>query len=695
MAAPKSWGWNFALLGGLTVGTLILEWVLHNRPTGIELAYASHRLFQRELIMEDPPITLVDISDLEVGEAGTPRQELQDLLMAIASHNPKAIGVDIDFSPDESGHVDLVDPDFFARWLRLTQNSKVQVFLGVGRTVGVEGSGWLGSSEYQKMAAAILIPKDTRKLVYSVGPKDKLDGPAPLRSFSAALARAYGEAPPGKFVNWLAEMGLIARFLPRPVGNLVLEEYPVNYSSIGALPTFRTTSADFIRNPAIKPFIEDRVVIVGDVALARDTFPVEGREKAYAGAMLHASGTATLIKRPLYEVTGLGRFALTILLMIVTFLPVFFRRWVAGEKRGWLEHLHGTMIVVYTVVFAFGFAWFMRSTNIVWDGFFLALFALALHRPVEDAVEWIMEKRERPKSAAAAVLLVVLSATTANAQEKVGYISALSGPVSYQRKGTANIRKLAAKDVAEAIYAGDRLKCDRGGSAWLQIGRKSQQLTSSSEWFTVPPWNEPVSLQAQAALAAATVPAARRKSAVLANAFRVLAPVNGSNAVLRTLTLRWRPGTADCPITASVDDANGKRIWLESGIPAPEGRLDSNALRAALRDADGPFDLHLADACKNQASVSFDVLASEDVALLQSDLKAWDAEATDPLFRHLGRAGMYSQHRLFLEVAEEYEKALALAPDSAALLARTIEAHDRNGNVPRSRELAARLPADH
>lgn len=691
-AASHSMKWDLTLFAGLTISALALELTIPHTQVGRELAEASHRWFQSGLTPANVPVTLVDISDLENGPTGASRRELEDLLRAVAGQAPKAIGLDIDFSPEELGHVDPVDPQFFQ--LCLSLRKRVPIFLGVGRTVGGKAADWLGAPEYQEMAAAVQIPKDTRKLLYSIRVGDE---PTELRSLSAALAQAYGVTSTGGFVNWLANLGLIERRSRRELDkDVFVEEFPANYSSIGSFLTFRTKSKDFISDPAMTPFIRGRVVIVGAVAEALDKFNIAGKENPYAGVELHASGAVTLISRPLFDVTHFGRVVLTIVLMIATFIPVFaVRIWARARSHHptLVEHLHGTLIIVYTIGLAIGFGFLMRSTDIVWDGFFLAFFALALHRPVEDVVAWILKSRDRTRSAAA-VLLFVVSGVTASAQE-VGQVIEFRGDVSYQRPGESATRLVARRNVLDKIFVGDRLKCEPGGWAKLLIGDTTKQLTPSSGWFTVPALKKVVSAKVREAIDQAFRIGAVPRAVVLPGALRVLAPAQKSNAVLRTLMLRWQPGANDCPITASVEDTHGSRIWRESGIPALAGRLDSDALRTALRTADGPFHLQLADACKNETSVTFDVLASEDVALLRSDLEAWDEEVADPFVRHLCRAAVYSQHRLFLEVADEYEAALALAPDSAALLARTIEAYDLTGDVQRRNELEARLPTNH
>jgi len=699
MASKAKSSWRGDVIWGIAaiVIAVIVEMAIEPLSVAHELAYASYRLFQSGLVVDDPvddvPVTLVDISDLE-DTLGTPRQPLQDLLMAIVLHQPKAIGFDIDFSPEAHGYSDPYDPQFFDLCLKLKEASSVPIFLGVGRTVGATAPEWLGSEKYQSMAAAILIPKHARRLPHSIvrGESDNLG------SMSAALARAYSPVPEAiGLTRLLARIGVIEDLSRRKQGDLTLDEFLINYSAIDSIPKVESTSAEFIANRAMKPFFENKLVIIGDGERARDKFTVPGRDKTYPGALVHASGAITRINGPLYEVTHWGRVVLTVLLLApILGLGIAAREWTRRAKRRpkIAETLEGALVFLSTIVALISVGLFVRTTHVVWDGFLLAFFTLALHHPFQHFFHTCAGVLKRMK--AELMILAVLGAATVSAQEKVGYISQLKGPVQYQKVGSAKpVQLVAPANLVDPLHTGDRLRCDAGGSARLVIGTRVHELKASTEWFVVPPWNQPVSQTVRAALDDLYSLGGRAKSVVESpNAFRVLAPVHESKVILDKLALHWNPGREDCPITATVEDVQGKRIWRERDIDMLAGRLDSDALRTALRSAKGPFDLQLVDDCDNELAVTFDILAPQEIASLQSELEAWGRESADPLLRHAGRAAIYGQHGMFAEVADEYEAALALAPQSTELLARTVAAHDRTGNVRRRRELAAHLPAD-
>jgi hypothetical protein len=59
--------------------------------------------------------------------------------------------------------------------------------------------------------------------------------------------------------------------------------------------------------------------------------------------------------------------------------------------------------------------------------------------------------------------------------------------------------------------------------------------------------------------------------------------------------------------------------------------------------------------------------------------------------RAIGRAYEYGHYGLLIESAEEYDAALALAPESRDLIVSAIEAYNRTGNYVRVAELQKRL----
>ena len=372
----------------LIVFAVLLEAIVSHMPFAHHLAFASYHLFQQELTSRTSPVAIIDISDLrpQRPDQATPRRPLQDLLLAIASHNPKAIGIDIDFSPDERGQLDPADPSFFDFCSKFRGATGIPLFLGAGRTTGGAAADWLGDAARGPLAASIIIPHNAQHMPYAIkGPSG-----VSIPSLSASLATSYGEVRPRAVTGWLMRMHLIDQLATRRDDRrMTFDEFLVDYSPVDSLFTIRTMSPDLIRDSAFdKPF-RNHIVLIGDIEKATDLFSIPGRERSAPGVMLHACATHTLVTAPLYNVTHLGGVTLTAMLIIAVLAPVVaVRAWSRRHNRKpWiLKRLQGTAIVILTLAAIICSGIIVRTTHIIWDGFFLAFFALAFHQPVEDLV---------------------------------------------------------------------------------------------------------------------------------------------------------------------------------------------------------------------------------------------------------------------------------------------------------------------
>jgi CHASE2 domain-containing sensor protein len=367
---------------------VLLEAIVGHTRFAHHLALASYHMFQEELASQSTPISIIDISDLRPKrlDQATSRPQLQELLLAIATHNPKAIGIDIDFSPEKGTYLDPADPSFFDFCTNFPNATGIPLSLGVGRATGGSSADWLGDAKYQQLAASIVVPHDTQRMPYAITDPSG----ARLRSISASLAAAYGEAKSRPITGWLERMHLISRFSERrDAAGLAFDEYLVDYSALDSLFTVRTASPELVRDQAFDRPFRNHIVLIGDVEGATDLFPVPGRERLEPGVKLHGCAVHTLVAGPLYGVTHVGGVVLTATLIIAVLAPVVaVRAWsrARGKKPWILERLHGTITVLLTLAALVCSGIIVRTTHVIWDGFFLAFFALAFHQPVEDLV---------------------------------------------------------------------------------------------------------------------------------------------------------------------------------------------------------------------------------------------------------------------------------------------------------------------
>jgi hypothetical protein len=390
------------LLKGLLFIAVILmvKFAFEQTSFGERLSLKSHDLLHRPLLHGDTPVSIVDMRDLKPAEfnvggrngIATPREPLRRMIEAIAEARPKAIGVLIDFSPDEEGYIHPRDPEFFQFCLDLRRQRGVPVFLGVHRTLAGPPAGWLGVEEYESLAANMLIPKDSRKMLSEIrlgGEGDPWDsrpsgaGSMSSKSMSVALAYAYnrqtGGAPGqprtwlGAVVEGLRRFGFVETISEKSIEpGLEVSEFSPDFSLLDSIQAVRTVAPAVLRYEARQ--FEGRVVLIGSGSLdsEQNLFEVPGRDRKYPAIFVHASAVYTLIN-PRYDVTGRGRltfdsfFSLT-LVLIVVLTGRHYRRGAPGAaapRRGVL-----TLAAVIAVMAA-GFA-FSRATRVTWDDFLAA-----------------------------------------------------------------------------------------------------------------------------------------------------------------------------------------------------------------------------------------------------------------------------------------------------------------------------------
>lgn len=383
---------------GILVTLLILGavWWFEHTSSGEQVKAFTYDFLQRKLMSsrrdEDIPVAVVDISDLEVapvnidGETyrATPRDELLRLIEAIADQEPVAVGVDIDFSPNEAGYITPHDPQFFQSCLDIGEKKQTPVLLGIRRSQIYPRERWLGVEEYAGLAASVFVPKsDNRKMWEWIKPDE---GAEPVPTMSALLAeklrRSRKKLPPS--LSWAAE-----RLSERELGpGYTVGEFLVDYSPLDAIEKMRVRTAEPEGVTAQGHLLENKVVLVGDgtPGKARDMFNVPGRQQPVPGVYLHACAAYTLAGSALYKLTLAGRVVIDLLLSFavlgaITAIRLYHLNRTPGEvNTHWLQGVL-TFVVVLAAI-AMGVL-FVHVTHVLWDDFILAAAGLLLHPKVD------------------------------------------------------------------------------------------------------------------------------------------------------------------------------------------------------------------------------------------------------------------------------------------------------------------------
>ncbi|MEN3336089.1 MAG: hypothetical protein V7641_5454 [Blastocatellia bacterium] len=421
--------WRDLLKGLLFIALVLVIKLLVERTTlGKQLDLMSYNLLQLQLSSEHLPITVVDISDLEPqtfnidGQTGkaTPRAPLRAMIEAIADQQPRAIAIDMDFSPAENRYIHPRDPEFFQFCLDLQKQSGVQVFLGIRRSLTKSPAEWLGDATYQPLAANIIIPNDSKRMVSLIrienqsNPGVSGEEAQPSRALSVALADAYGreaDAAPGlmqrlrsvlieglhriEFIEAMSEKRL------RP--GLTVEDFLIDFSPLESLKPLRTINPVVLRDQSQRQQFQGKVVLLGDGALnkATDTFVVPAREQPYPGVFLHACAAYTLIKAPLYEVTWKGRLGIdmlfsTVILFTVILIRLYYKN--RTEAKVATHRLQGFLTLLVVLIAIIGGVVFVRATRVMWPDFFLALTGVIFHPAIERHLEslWKPVRKHAP-----------------------------------------------------------------------------------------------------------------------------------------------------------------------------------------------------------------------------------------------------------------------------------------------------------
>ncbi|MCU1267892.1 MAG: hypothetical protein JWM21_4210 [Acidobacteria bacterium] len=403
----------------------VIKFGIEHTTFGKQLELMSYNLLQLQLTSRSTPVTIVDISDLAPEEydidgltgIATPRIALQEMISALAEQKPRAIGIDIDFAPDENGYVYPRDPDFFQFCLNLREQNGIPVVLGVKRTIAKAPSEWLGNEKYQDLAGSILVPKDSRRMLrlVRVGDETKPAAPntesRPSKSMSLVLAEAYGSDSNqattrlsrfrGFIISGLNTSGIIEKFSEKRLApGLSLEDFLIDFGSLESIETLPTIDAAVLRDPNQRGRFQGKIVLLGDATLSKatDTFVVPARDQPYPGVFLHAAAADTLIKEPLYEVTARGRTVIDLVLSGAILLTIVLIRLSQRHKqrvRINVHRLEGVLTLLVVVAGIVCGVLFVRTTRVMWDDFFLAFAMLIFHPSIEQHVagagEWIKE----------------------------------------------------------------------------------------------------------------------------------------------------------------------------------------------------------------------------------------------------------------------------------------------------------------
>ncbi len=368
----------------LTMFILItLKTVMENSRPVVAAENWTYEQLQRRISRGRPTprqdVLVVDLGKIQPevwernGRTGTatPREPLKKLIEAFTDLGARAIGIDVDFSPENGELIHPDDNEFFQWCLDRSKATHIPILLGVFRT-GLLPEEWLGDDRYMRLAAYIGV-KEPDRAVYWVSGENGF----PLRGMGSALAglrwESFGQQKSRSW-SWLVEPTSIIDYHPL---TRIRED------------VFHAIDPQFYRDEADK--IKGRTIVIGDTYREQhrattepeqaDWFHPTGLDEQIPGVFVHACAAATIAaSKPIYELTLLGRILIDVALAVIVLLLVKASLWLRLKSRfdtARAEHLFDLIytVIAIIVVFLVGFV-LVRVTRLLWTDFILVCLVL-------------------------------------------------------------------------------------------------------------------------------------------------------------------------------------------------------------------------------------------------------------------------------------------------------------------------------
>lgn len=376
----------------IMVALIVAKTLCENIPKVREIEEGVYKRLLRRIIAagrkSPPQVLVIDIGAIkpeprkqdEQVELITPRAPIEKLIQTLSNLGARSIGVDVDFSPDNGQFVDPGDPDFFKRCLELSKQTRVPIFLGVGRTFN-QPNNWLGDDAYRRLAATIVIRRliEHDQVPHWVRVKDG----DRLRSMSASLAGVDINAIESSHWDWaMRSTSLVTSPSGIEAKETTIDYSPLPWINAEILPVFSNLD-EYTKVP---DKIKGRMIILGDRhPLERDIFNTSAGPQP--GVYIHACGANTIATEPLYRLTHLGRFTIDLVLALAIYLFVqvslFLRKLFKGSA-GYGENRLNLVFtgLVITFVLLIGFV-FVDRTRLLWTDFLLVCAVLFIQLIVD------------------------------------------------------------------------------------------------------------------------------------------------------------------------------------------------------------------------------------------------------------------------------------------------------------------------
>jgi CHASE2 domain-containing sensor protein len=373
-----------------------VHYVLEDRPFGDAFRNLEYSIIQRVLLSEFAATTSVVSNDnrlpvvIDISPAGrsdalpTDRPMLGRLVDRLIDMGADAVGVDIDFSPDDSGRfMDPHDPTLLALW-----NDRKIVRVGVFRRIGDSSRYWLGHPAFKNLAAGIMLPLNDPMYAYQYSSPDLATA-----HYRAPQVGSWGDDPDEQLLQMPTALYAVMnprdrlQFVKDPrlkteevESRLTLAKYPIDYSYLLRIKTIPYEKDGDLR--LYERDIRGRAVIIGDAHDLDDARTIPTEKVPVPGVLIHAAALATIRLRVLRYITGWESRGFELVLFLSAWAVMAFthgRNPAHRPSRRWNPHsmeiMSSAAAAVVVLLVSTTFLWLTRFywPDFLWiaAGFFL------------------------------------------------------------------------------------------------------------------------------------------------------------------------------------------------------------------------------------------------------------------------------------------------------------------------------------
>ncbi len=418
----------------IIVLVLVLKSLFELTPWGQYLEDRAYELLLARFVAEgtkdSPGVLIVDIALIKPlpwerngvkGKPATPRQPIQDLIEVLSdptlATHPKAIGVDIDFSPENGELIHPDDVKFFEWCSNRMKDTKVPIVLGVKRTA-LRPEEWLFDPKYHRLAGYIGVRTSDRwhdhwsdRATYWIwaGNGD------PMRSMSAALAGLPLNQLMMESKRWMTQPTSIIDFAPLhriQEDDIVHVDYtPPRAITVDSTPPNSTGINKVEFRAQIRDRISKRIVLIGDAPEEAcdserdpDCFTVTGVSGSIRGVFLHGCAAIAIAgNKKINQLTLLGRLAIDSVLAVFVIVAVnvsiwlrrFFRLPVGRFEEIWKDFIFTVFTLAVVLIAA---VWWTSRGKLLWTDFIIVCFVLFLQFIIDGVMQVYRTRRSGAKA---------------------------------------------------------------------------------------------------------------------------------------------------------------------------------------------------------------------------------------------------------------------------------------------------------